>query len=56
MAIDAWATRNVLMPIGGRHQAMLDLDDPDSKVSRFLRYFRQTAGKGTLDPGLVTVA
>ena len=34
---------------------MTDLDDPDSKVARFLRYFRQVAGRGTLDPALVTV-
>jgi hypothetical protein len=56
VAIDAWATRHLLMPRAGRYQEMLDLDDPDSKVSRFLRYFRQTAGRGTLDPALVTVA
>lgn len=55
VAIDAWGTRHLLMPVGGRHHEMMDLDDPDSKVSRFLRYFRQTAGKGTLDPTLVTV-
>ena len=34
---------------------MLALDNADSKVSRFLRYFRQVAGWGTLDPALVTV-
>ncbi|MCA9675654.1 MAG: DUF362 domain-containing protein, partial [Myxococcales bacterium] len=56
VAIDAWATRNLLHPVGGVYQAMLDLDDPDAKVTRFLRYFRQTAGWGTLDPALVTVA
>jgi hypothetical protein len=55
VAIDAWGTRHLLMPHGGRHEEMMDLDNPDSKVSRFLRYFRQTAGKGTLDPALVTV-
>jgi hypothetical protein len=40
----------------GKHAAMMKLDDPDSKASKFLRYFRQTAGWGTLDPALVTVA
>ncbi len=55
VSIDAWATRNLLMPIGGRHRAMLDLDDADSKVSRFLRYFRQTAGVGTIDASLIAV-
>jgi len=34
---------------------MVNLDDPDSKISRLLRYFRQVSGKGTLDPQLVTV-
>ncbi len=56
VAIDAWCTRNLLFPNGGKHQGMLDLDDPDAKVTKFLRYYRQTAGKGTLDPSLVTVA
>ena len=55
VAIDAWATRNLLHPRAGTYAAMLDLDDPDSKISRFLRYYRQTAGRGTLDPSLVTV-
>lgn len=56
VAIDAWCTRNLLHPNAGDAQAMLDLDDPDAKVTKFLRYYRQTAGKGTLDPALVTVA
>lgn len=56
VAVDAWATRNVLHPNGGKYKSMLDLDDPDSKVTRFLRYYRQIAKQGTLDPALVTVA
>jgi len=56
VAIDAWCVRNLVAPHAGAHAAMLDLDNPDSKVSRFLRYFRQVAGWGTLDPSLVTVA
>jgi hypothetical protein len=34
---------------------MYNLDDPDAKVTKFLRYFRQVSGSGTLDPALVTV-
>jgi hypothetical protein len=56
VAIDAWATRNLLMPHAQKYKAMVNLDDEHSKVSRFLRYFRQTAGWGTLDQGLVTLA
>lgn len=55
VAIDAWCTRNLLMPHAQQYAAMLDLDDEHSKVSRFLRYFRQIGGWGTLDPALVTV-
>jgi Domain of unknown function (DUF362) len=56
VAVDAWCVRNLLMPLGGANRAMLDLDDPDSKVSKFLRYYRQAYGSGTLDSGLVEVA
>jgi hypothetical protein len=55
VAIDAWCVRELLMPIRGANAAMLDLDDPDSKVSRFLRYYRLVYGSGTLDASLVTV-
>jgi hypothetical protein len=57
VAIDAWCVRNLLAPLASRAKdpGMTDLDNPDSKVSRFLRYFRQVAGRGTLDPALVTV-
>ena len=57
VAIDAWCVRNLLAQVRDRaaNAAMTDLDNPDSKVSRFLRYFRQVAGKGTLDAALVTV-
>ena len=57
VAIDAWCVRNLLAPLASKSAdpGMVDLDDPDSKVSRFLRYFRQVAGRGTLDPALVTV-
>jgi hypothetical protein len=55
VAIDAYCAREILHPRAARYKAMLDVGDPDSKTSRFLRYFRQTAGWGTLDPALVTV-
>ncbi|MBK9035906.1 MAG: DUF362 domain-containing protein [Myxococcales bacterium] len=56
VAIDAWCLRNIMSQFDGKHAAMMRLDDPDSKASKFLRYFRQAAGWGTLDPALVTVA
>ena len=56
VAVDAWLNRNLLMPIGGAEKASYDLDDPDARVVKFLRYYRQVYGSGTLDPSLVTVA
>jgi hypothetical protein len=55
VAIDAWLVRNLFMPIGGAQRRLYDLDDPASTASKFLRYFRQVHGSGTLDPALVTV-
>jgi hypothetical protein len=55
VAIDHWAVRNVVMKHGGLYAAMNNLDDEHSKVNKFLRYYRQVAGFGTLDPALVTV-
>jgi Domain of unknown function (DUF362) len=55
VAIDAYCVRNLLMPLGGRNHAEHNLDDPDSKVSCFLRYYREVARAGTLDPSLVAV-
>jgi len=57
VAIDAWCVRNLVAPLAPKaaEAEMTDLGNPDSKVSRFLRYYRQVAGKGTLDPALVTV-
>ena len=55
VAIDAHCVRTIMSQHRGKYTAMMDLANPDSKVSRFLRYFRQTAGWGTLDPALVTV-
>ncbi|MBP8811596.1 MAG: DUF362 domain-containing protein [Kofleriaceae bacterium] len=55
VAIDSWCLRNVMSQFDGKYAPMMKLDDPDSKASRFLRYFREAAGWGTLDPALVTV-
>lgn len=55
VAIDAWVARNLLMPIGGAARNSYDLDDPGSHLVKFLRYYRQVYGAGTLDPALVTV-
>jgi len=56
VAIDAWVVRNLLMPIRGAGLATYDLDSETSMVTRFLRYYRQVYGGGTLDPALVDVA
>jgi hypothetical protein len=56
VAVDAWCVRNLLMPLGGANRAMLNLDDPDAKVTKFLRYYRQVWGSGTLDDRLVDLA
>ena len=56
VAIDAWCVRNLIMPNAGEYTDMLNLDNPDSKVSKFLRYFREVGQAGTLDDKLVTVA
>ncbi len=55
VAIDAWCVRHLMMPTEGASAAIYDLDNPDSRVSKFLRYYRQVAGAGTLDPALVEV-
>ncbi len=56
VAIDAWCVKHVVGPNASKYKDMLALDNPGAKVSRFLRYFRQAAGWGTLDESLVTVA
>lgn len=55
VAIDAYCVRNLLMPLGSQNHAEHNLGDPDSKVTRFLRYYREVARSGTLDPALVAV-
>jgi hypothetical protein len=60
VAIDAYCAREVLHPIAqsvrGENAADLDVGDPDAKATRFLRYYREVAQSGTLDPALVTIA
>jgi hypothetical protein len=56
VAIDTWCIRNLLMPIGSASFPEHNLDDADSKVVKFLRYWREIAGHGTLDEKLIDVA
>ncbi len=56
VAIDAWCLRNLMPQLDSANAAMMAVDDPEAKAAKFLRYFRQSAGWGTLDAGLVTVA
>jgi hypothetical protein len=56
VAIDTYCVRNLLMPLGSKNAHEHDLDDPDSKVNCFLRYYREVARAGTLDPALITVS
>ena len=55
VAIDTWCVRNLLMPIAGKKRRHYNLDDPNAKVVKFLRYYRQIAESGTLDESLITV-
>lgn len=56
VAVDTWCVRNLIMPIGGPEKAMFDLDDENAKVVKFLRYYREVFGGGTLDESLIDVA
>ena len=57
VAIDSWAVRNLISDVPSKNRrAYLDLDDPDAKVTKFLRYYRQVYGAGTIDPALIEVA
>ena len=56
-AIDTWAVRNLMADVPSANiKAHLDLDDPDSKFTKFLRYWRQVYGGGTIDPALIDVS
>ena len=52
VALDTWSARNLLMPIAGDIREF-DLNDPDSNFSRFLRYYREVYGSGTMAPELI---
>ena len=59
VAVDWYCARNVLAPIAasieGRGRAQFDLRDPASTFSKFLRYYREVWGQGTMDDALITV-
>lgn len=56
VAIDAWVAKELLMPHNGKNRALYDVDDPSSRLTKFLRYYREVYGSGTLDLDLVDVA
>lgn len=59
VAVDAHCATHLLGPIADAikspNKAEIDLANPDSKLSRFLRYYREVANGGVLDPARVTV-
>jgi hypothetical protein len=57
VAIDAWTVRNLMGDLPSvNHREYLDLANPDSMVSKFLRYYREVHRTGTLDPELIAVS
>jgi hypothetical protein len=54
VALDTYCVRHLLMPLPGGRPDLYNLDDENSKVVRFLRYYRQVRGEGTLDLSLVS--
>lgn len=51
VAIDAWLCRHVMPHVQSVHFATkLDVDNDESSVAKFLRYFVQVRGKGALAP------
>ena len=53
----AWAVRNLMSEFPSATQCSdLALDDPNSKVCKFLRYYREVYGQGTLQAGLIEVS
>jgi hypothetical protein len=55
VAVDWWCAKNILMPIEGARKELYNVDNPNSRVSRFLRYYREAHGSGTMDPRLIQV-
>lgn len=57
VAIDAWAVRNLMADVpSANKKALMDLDDPASMFTKFLRYYREVRGGGTLEPSLIEIA
>ena len=57
IAIDAWVVRNLMSEFpSAKEGGDLALDDPNSKVCKFLRYYREVYGQGTLQAGLIEVS
>ena len=57
VAIDAWVVRNLMSDLpSAKGDGDLALDNPDSKVCKFLRYYREVYGRGTLQAGLIEVS
>ncbi len=57
VAIDTWAVRNLFADVpSANKQALLDLDDPNAMFTKFLRYYREVRGSGTLEPSLIELA
>lgn len=49
VAMDAWLCRNVMRDVARvNFTALLDVDNEQSAVSRFLRYYRQVRGQGAI--------
>ncbi len=57
VAIDAWCCRHLMHDVPSRRRdEMTNVDRADSQVSKFLRYYRQVRGSGTIDASLIEVA
>ncbi|MBX3221845.1 MAG: DUF362 domain-containing protein [Labilithrix sp.] len=57
VAIDTWAVKNLMMQTpSANKRARFDLDDPDAQFTKFLRYYRQVRGSGTLAPHLIDIS
>jgi hypothetical protein len=55
VAIDAWLVRNLMAETPSvNRKAHFDLDDPNAKFTKFLRYYREVRGVGAIDPALIT--
>lgn len=48
--------RYLVLTSGGVNQSLWNLDQPGARAVRFLRYYRQVLGRGTMAPELIEVA